>query len=94
MSFVGLKKLYFHKRSSMSSNSWLKLKNLGWKKEINSSNNRLIYRRPNGKIVSQRRHLAENEKHDIGDILFSRPCDSVSPLVPPVTVNEPGQGVS
>ena len=50
--------------------SFSDLEELGWEAVRNSKTNKLGYKRPNGKIVNQRRHLSASENAEIGNILF------------------------
>ena len=50
--------------------SFSDLEELGWEAVRNSKTNKLGYKRPNGKIVNQRRHLSASENVEIGNILF------------------------
>ena len=50
--------------------SFSDLEELGLEAVRNSKTNRLGYKRPNGKIVNQRRHLSASENIEIGNILF------------------------
>ena len=46
------------------------LEQLGWESFRNSKTKKLGYKRPNGKIVYQKRHLSECENAEFGHILF------------------------
>ena len=70
---------------------------LGWRKELNQ-NNRVYYVRPDQRKVHQRRNLTNQEKDEIGGILFPGkkrpPTPAVStpdppPVLPDVPVPNP-----
>ena len=50
--------------------TWQVLEVRGWKTRLHPVTNRLSYIRPSGGIVNAKRDLSEQEKQEIGDILF------------------------
>ena len=62
--------------------SWLVLQTQGWAKHTNQAN-RTYYTRPNGTKVSQKRDLTQQEKGEIGHILFPNAAGRKRKTVPP-----------
>ena len=50
--------------------SWSNLEQSGWTKTISPTNNRVVYVRPSGTMVRQKRDLTSTKKVTLGNILF------------------------
>ena len=69
--------------------SWEKLEESGWTKTTSAAQNRVVYIRPSGTMVRQKRDLSSSEKVTLGNILFPpKRSKTQSLLPPPVSVQE------